>query len=106
MKKQPERYKNLNLEFPEKKNTTKKWLRFGLLWGLFMFVFSITLNPLISNVQITQKMILVNILIWTVGGLIFGYVMKIWMNRKGKKPITKNIVHLADGVNNEHDSDK
>ena len=106
LKKQPERYKNLNLECTEKKNTTKKWLKFGLLWGLFMFVFSIIVNPLISNVQITQKMILLNILIWSIGGLGFGYIMKIWMNRKGKKPITKNIVHLADIANNEDDSNK
>jgi len=106
LKKQPERYKYLNFELSEKKNTTKKWLKLGLLWGLFMFVFSIIVNPLISNVQITQKMILLNILIWLIGGLGFGYTMKIWMNRKGKKPITKNIVHLADSANNEDDSNK
>lgn len=106
LKKQPERYKNLNLELLEKENTTKKWLKFGLLWGLFMFVFSIVINPLISNVQITQKMILLNILIWFIGGLGFGYIMKIWMNIKGKKPITKNIVHLADSIKNVDDSNK
>jgi len=106
LKKQPERYKNLNLEFPKKKNTTKNWLKSGLFFGLFMFVFSIVVNPLISNVQITQKMILLNILIWTVGGLGFGYIMKIWMNKKGKKPITKNIVHLADSAKNQDNSNK
>ncbi len=106
LKKQPERYKNLNLEFPEKKNTTKEWLKFGLSWGLFMYVMMTILFPLIEQEQITTKIILIGIPIWIIGGILLGYTMKFWMNRKGKKPITKNIVHLADSAKNKGNSKK
>ena len=82
--KQPDRYKNLNLEIPEKKNSTKNWLKSGLIWGLFMFVSLSIVYPLIKGVEITQKNILIGIPLWLIGGLVWGYTMKIWMNKKGK----------------------
>ncbi|MGZ2368436.1 hypothetical protein ACXR6G_01460 [Ancylomarina sp. YFZ004] len=83
--KQPERYKNLNLEIIEKKNTTKDWLKMGFFWGLFMYVFMIFILPLIEQEEISQKSMLIGIPIWLIGGLGFGFFMKIWMNRKGKQ---------------------
>ncbi len=87
--KQPERYKNLSLEIPKKKNSTKSWLIRGLLWGLFMFITMTFIFPLIKQEQITQKLILIGIPFWFIGGLLFGYAMKFRINKKGKKPITK-----------------
>jgi len=83
--KQPERYKNLNLEIIEKKNTTKNWLKMGFFWGLFMYVFMIIILPLIKQEEISQKSMLIGIPIWLIGGLAYGFFMKIWMNRKGKQ---------------------
>lgn len=83
--KQPNRYKNINLEFPVKKNTNKNWLKIGLFWGLIMYIFVTLLLPLIGQVQITHKSILIGIPIWIIGGLSFGFIMKISMNRKGKQ---------------------
>ena len=37
LRKQPARYKNIKLEIPEIKNTTKHWLKIGLVWGLCGF---------------------------------------------------------------------
>jgi len=84
LEKQPERYKNLNLEIPENKNTTKHWLKFGLFMGLIMYVGMTFIFPLIEQEQITQKSMLRGIPIWLIGGLIIGYTNKIWLNRKGK----------------------
>jgi hypothetical protein len=90
--KQPDRYKNLNLEIPETKNSTKNWLKSGLLWGLFMYVAMTFIFPLIEQEQISRMKILIGIPIWLFGGLGFGYTMKILMNRKGKENRAQNNV--------------
>ena len=82
--KQPERYKNLNLELVTPKMTTKNWLKMGLAWGLFMYLTMVFIFPFIMQEEITQKSMLIGIPIWLIGGLSFGFTMKIWMNRKGK----------------------
>ena len=82
--KQPDRYKNIKLEIPKKKNTTKSWLRSGLLWGLFMFVSMTLIVPLIEQNPITLKSILIGFPIWLISGLGWGYIMKSIMNIKGK----------------------
>jgi hypothetical protein len=80
--KQPERYKNLNLEIIEKKNTTKHWLKSALFFGLFMFVIMQILFPLIENKEITPKSILIGIPLWLFCGLGWAFTMKWWMNKK------------------------
>ena len=87
---QPERYKDINLEISDNKNITKNWLKSGLFFGLFMFVIMTFIFPLIEQEQITQKSILIGIPVWLIGGLFFGYTMKIWMNKKGRKPHLTN----------------
>lgn len=85
LKKQPERFKNINLETPEEKNTTKNWLKMGLFWGLFMYVAMTFIFPFIGQEEITRMSMLIGIPIWLTAGLSFGYFMKIWMNKKGNK---------------------
>lgn len=82
--KQADRYKNLNLEIIEKKNTTKNWLKAGLFFGLFMFAIMQIIFPWIENKEITQKSILIGIPLWLISGLAWGLIMKWWMNKKGK----------------------
>lgn len=91
--KQPDRYKNISLEIPEKKNSTKTWLKSGLLWGLFMFVSMVLIYPMIKGVEITQKSILIGIPLWLIGGLGWGYTMKRWMNKKGRENKAHNNVY-------------
>lgn len=85
--KQPERYKNLNLDIIEieKKNTTKNWLKSGLYFGVFMFLSMVIIYPLIQGKEITLENIMIGIPLWVVGGLIWGLTMKWWMNKKGKE---------------------
>ena len=83
--KQPDRYKNLNLEILEKKNTTKHWLKSGLFFGLFMTVIMQILFPLIENKEITPKSILIGIPLWLICGLGWALTMKWWMNKNGKE---------------------
>jgi hypothetical protein len=62
----------------------KGWIRQGLYWGLFMYVFMVLLFPLLTRDPITLKEVLVGIPFWTLGGLGYGYVMKWIMQRKKK----------------------
>ena len=90
--KQPDRYKNINLEIPEKKNSTKNWLKSGLFLGLFMYVSMIIIFPLIKGEEITQRNLLIGLPFWLIGGLGWGYMMKRWMNKKGKENKAHNNV--------------
>ncbi len=81
--KQPERYKNLQLEIPEPKNLTIHWLKFGLAWGLFMFGIMTFLSPFLQHKSITLRSVSIGFPVWLLAGLGWGYMMKIWMNRIG-----------------------
>ena len=65
--------KPMNLTIPEIKY---QWLRAGLIWGILMYVSMVILFPLIKGDNITQTGLLIGIPIWTLGGLLFGYIMK------------------------------
>lgn len=85
LSKQPKRYSELKLEVTAKAFTTKYFLKLGLLFGLFMFVSMVFVFPLIINEEITKKSILLGIPLWTISGLAWGYIMKVWVNRKGEE---------------------
>ena len=92
LKKQPERYNNINLEILENINTTKNWLKRGLFLGLSMYVIMTIIFPLIEQERITQRSLVIGIPVWLICGLVWGYIMKIWMNKKGKKNKAHNNV--------------
>jgi len=78
--KQPQRYQNLDLTFvydPKKSNAT--WIKTGLSWGFFMFITMSILFPKVMGQPINFMTIMSGLIIWTIGGLAFGYVMKKWM---------------------------
>ena len=54
----------------------------GLLWGTFMFIVMTLLMPLITGSEYNLTLILINLPIWAIGGLTFGYLMKWWMGKK------------------------
>ena len=58
----------------QKKRTS--WITDGLLWGLFMFTTMTFIIPFCSGKEITIISVLVAIPVWTIGGLIFGYIVK------------------------------
>jgi hypothetical protein len=72
--------KPMNLTYPE---LNYQWLRAGLFFGFFMYVFMDILSPLIKGETLTQKGLLIGIPVWVVVGLLFGFTMKL-INRKKK----------------------
>lgn len=84
LEKQPERFQDLRLQVDNSKNTTRNWLKLGLIFGILMYLWMTFLMPFLFDSQITKEFILASIPVWLVTGLIFGLSMKLWMNKKGK----------------------
>ncbi len=53
-----------------------KWWYIGLRYALFMFVFMSLFNFLLLQKAFTWKRLLLNAITWTIGGLVFGIIMK------------------------------
>jgi hypothetical protein len=52
------------------------WVTQGLQWGFIMFVFMEVIFPLIDGEEYKLSKFLIGIAIWTIAGLLFGFVMK------------------------------
>lgn len=83
LSKQASRFKNLDLDTIPNPFDGKGWIKVGLGWGAFMFVFMVFVFPWFSGEEITMAKILIGIPVWTLGGLGFGYSMKKWSGKKG-----------------------
>lgn len=89
LEKQSSRYENLNLEYSHKCLSNYVWIKTGLTWGGIMFIFMTFLFPLMVNESITWESILIAVPIWTVAGLGWGYFMKWYLSKTGKKQSTR-----------------
>ena len=69
----------------------KPWVKFGLLWALWMFAIMTFVAPYIyvgigtqdeSEPKFTLTKIVINAIVFTIGGLIVGY----WNSKRKKEP--------------------
>lgn len=84
LEKQPARFKEIAIEVDSNPYEGKKWIKTGLSWGLIMFLLISIGLPLLLNEGITLTAILIGAVLWTIGGLGFGYFMKRYFGKKGK----------------------
>lgn len=68
----------------EQQFSGRRWITQGLLWGAIMFVIIELLLPFAQKEEINQSGLLKGAVIWTIGGLVYGLVMKAVMNRRQK----------------------
>lgn len=87
LEKQPERFKNLDLESKPNPFAGKGWIKIGFSWGFFMFVFMTIVFPLSQGEEITLLKTLIGIPVWIIASLLFGYTMKLLMGNPQKKKI-------------------
>lgn len=71
--KQPQRFNNINFESVSEVYRNEKWVLTGVLWGLIMFIFLEILHPWITNQEYNLNKMIIGLIIWTLGGVIFGY---------------------------------
>ena len=81
---QPKRFENIDLSTFENPYGKNMWLKQGLSFGLFMFVFMNLITPLIDETPFSWKKVLISIPIWLIAGLGFGYFMKLFLGKKIK----------------------
>ncbi len=81
LKKQPERYENIDIENIPNSFDKKSWIKTGLIWGVFMFLIMSIGLPYFGGQEITWKASLLGFVAWTIGGLVFGYTMKLFTNK-------------------------
>lgn len=86
LKQQPARYQNINIEKVPNIYDNKAWIEVGLGWGGFMFIIMSLIYPFVMGQIMTWYTILIGLVIWTIGGLGFGYTMKLIM---GTRPQNK-----------------
>jgi hypothetical protein len=77
------------MEFTKKKHsifTSQNWIKTGLVWGALMFLFNTLGFPYFRGENITLEDICVGLILWTIGGLAFGYTMRLFITKlKPKK---------------------
>lgn len=82
--KQPRRYQDVNAE--KITYTEVPWMKIGLEFGGFMYIF-MSLYFIIINSQDIIPTLLIGIPVWALTGLLFAYIMKVWMGKKGGKEL-------------------
>ncbi|WP_294821689.1 hypothetical protein [uncultured Flavobacterium sp.] len=60
----------------------KSWVKFGLIWGIFMAVIMHIGFPLLDGEAVDWAKVGVSVPAWMAAGLLFGYVSR-------KKPVKK-----------------
>jgi len=77
LERQPERYQNLDLENIPSPYEGYGWVTMGLRWALFMYIFTTVMYQVIDGDEISFEKLLKRAVIWLIGGLIYGYIMRL-----------------------------
>lgn len=85
LEKQPQRFKNIDIEKVSNPFDQKSWIKTGLSWGVSMFIMMSIIFPLCDGSEINTKTIIMGIVLWTISGFIFGFTMKLFFNTTLKK---------------------
>ena len=64
----------------------KSWVKFGLIWGVAMFLILNIIFPLIDGEAIIPMKLLIFFPVWLIFGVLFGYI-----SQSRKKKIDKQL---------------
>jgi hypothetical protein len=82
---QPERYVDLELGLDYQAFEHYNWIKTGLVYAAIMFILMTGLNYLTGTIEMTIYNITASALIWICGGFLFGFIMKLYLEKKGRK---------------------
>lgn len=80
------------MEVNQNNHKKKYWVIEGLVWGVFMFLMMGILFPLAQKESFTTKRVLLSLLYWLIGGLVYGYISKLFQNYVQKRKQSKTEV--------------
>ncbi len=83
--KQPQRFEKIEISKVSNPFEGKCWIKIGLIWGGLMFVIMAFIFPFFTDGGIDRKQILINITVWVIAGLVFGYMMKVYSGKRVEK---------------------
>lgn len=81
LKRQPTRYQKLDLSKPA--YDKKSWWVEGIVWGIFMFAIMNLLD--VATGDFNPERLPFSFLVWMIGGLLFGLVLRYTLGASGKK---------------------
>lgn len=84
LKKQPERYVSLKIESLKNPFARFGWIKLGLTWGAIMFLVMSIIFPLFYGIKINIQSLFFGLGLWSIGGLLFGFTMKLITTRTVK----------------------
>lgn len=73
--------------------TGKKWIIQGLVWGFSMFATMVLAVPYFGAGEISLKSILFGLPFWSLAGVGYGYVMKLYYNKHGLPKESTEVNH-------------
>jgi hypothetical protein len=85
LRRQPARFRDLDLSSQPDPYAGRGWIVQGLSFGAIMFLLMELLFRWLMGDPITGRSLLIGLVIWTLGGLAFGYSMKLFMQKQGKR---------------------
>jgi hypothetical protein len=80
--KQPQRYENIEPTKVSNSFDSKSWIRTGLAFGILMFLLMSVFYLLFGTIDFTIDNLIKDFVIWMFGGLVFGFAMKLVMNKR------------------------
>lgn len=89
--KQKDRYEGIDVSTQTNPFAGRGWIVVGLEWGLGMFVIMGVLYPYFIGSHFSWSSLPFSFMLWMLGGLGFGYVMKVTMGRQPQKTVTKSV---------------
>lgn len=81
LSRQAKRYQNINMDTADPLEGYG-WIKTGLGWGATMFILMSVLFPLIWGDALSAMRLLIEAVIWTLGGILFGYTLKLINGKK------------------------
>ncbi|OYQ35458.1 hypothetical protein CHU92_10805 [Flavobacterium cyanobacteriorum] len=83
--KQPERFRNIDVDIFPDPFANKGWIAYGLMFGVSMFLIIDIVTPLLTDEAITCFHLAIGVPVWIVAGLGWGYFMKLFSGKRGEK---------------------
>ena len=65
----------------DRKKKPGRFVFAGIAWGITMLLFMEVIYPLLDNETLEPGRVFKGAIVWLVGGLIFGYLMKVILGR-------------------------
>jgi hypothetical protein len=85
LSKQPVRFTKVDAQKISNPFEAKGWIGQGLNFGLIMFALNDLIIPIFSGKEMQLTKLLIGIPIWILGGMLFAYIMKLFLSKKGEE---------------------